>query len=328
MTDYNIILPSKPRAIKEEDFKGSYEIDGLYPGYGHTLGNSLRRIILSSLPGAAITKVIIEGVDHEFSTVSGIKEDVVMLILNLKKTRFKMSTDEPQKVTLSVSGAKEVTAGQIEVPSTVEVLNPEQYIATITDKGVKLNIEMTVEKGLGYVSKELLHKDRVEIGTIALDASFTPIRRVNYEVENMRVGDRTDYNRLKMFVETDGTLTPREALERSIETMIAQLKAIVGFATEEPETTEVASSDEKVEAGEGESTKGAGLAEEDILKMRVEDINFSSRTQRALAEASIRTIGGLARKSEDDLLEISGLGEKGVAEIKRALADFGINLKS
>ncbi len=184
---------------------------------------------------------------------------------------------------------------------------------------------MVVESGLGYLPKEVLHKDRVEIGTIALDASFTPIRRVNYEVENLRVGDRTDYNRLRIFIETDGTLTPSEALERSIETMIVQLKAIVGFA-EEPEDVEP-ESDKHLPVEETSQSQIDNLKEEDILKMRVEDINFSSRTQRALAEVSIRTIGGLARKSEEDLLNINGLGEKGVAEIKRALADFGINLK-
>ncbi len=323
MTDYNIILPSKPRIVKEEDFKGVYEIDGFYPGYGHTLGNSLRRIILSSLSGSAITSVKIEGVDHEFSTITGIKEDVIMIILNLKKVRFKIDSDEPQKVYLKASGVKTVTAKDVEAAAGVKVLNPEQLIATLTDKGSSLNIEIVVEKGLGYVPKEVLHKEKVDIGTIALDASFTPIRRVNYEVENMRVGDRTDYNRLRMFIETDGTLTAKEALEKSIEIMISQLRAIVGFATEPEEIDATIAKEVATET----APKKDALKEEDILKMRVEDINFSSRTQRALAEASIRTIGGLARKAEEDLLNIDGLGEKGVAEIKRALADFGINLK-
>ena len=229
MTETNVVLPSKPKIVTEDSTSGSYEIDGLYPGYGHTLGNSLRRIILSSLPGAAITQLKIDGVNHEFSTISGIKEDVITILLNLKKVRFRLTGEEPQRVVLKIKGAHGVTAKDIEVPGQLEVLTPEQHIATITDKNTTLDIEMTVEKGLGYVPKEQLHKDRVEIGAIAVDAIFTPIRRVNYEVENMRVGDRTDFNRLKVFIETDGTISPREAVENCIEIMIHQLKAIVGF---------------------------------------------------------------------------------------------------
>ena len=203
---------------------GVYEIEGLYPGYGHTLGNSLRRIILSSLPGAAITQLKIDGVLHEFSTVSGVKEDVITLILNLKKVRFKMLTDEPQTIKLSVKGVKSVTAKDIEASGLVEVLNPDQFICEVTDKNATLHIELRVEIGLGYLPKEAIQKEKVEIGMIAVDAAFTPIRRVNYEVETMRVGDRTDYNRLKITIETDGTLDPRTALENAIEVMIHQLK--------------------------------------------------------------------------------------------------------
>jgi DNA-directed RNA polymerase subunit alpha len=207
-----VLLPSKPRIVSEEGFSGAYEIDGLYPGYGHTLGNSLRRIILSSLSGVAITSIKIAGVDHEFSSVPGVKEDVINLILNLKKVRIKMLTDEPQTIELNIKGIKEVTAGDIQIPGQVEILNPELYIASLGSKTADLSIEMRIEKGLGYVPKEVLQKDRTEIGHIALDAIFSPIRRVNYEVENMRVGDRTDFNKLKIFIETDGTITPNEAL--------------------------------------------------------------------------------------------------------------------
>ena len=224
MLETNVALPSKPRVVNEEEFHGVYEVDGLYPGYGHTLGNSLRRIILSSLPGAAITQVKIDGVQHEFSAIDGVKEDVITILLNLKRLRIHMHTDGPVTLTLKASGQKVVTAADITVPSQVEILNPEQKIAEITDKSTKLDIELTVEHGLGYVPREVHQKDKVDIGTIALDAVFTPIRRVNYEVENMRVGDRTDYNRLRIAIETDGTLTPREALEQSIEIMIHQLK--------------------------------------------------------------------------------------------------------
>ncbi len=327
MPNYNIVLPSKPRVVSEEDFKGIYEIDGLYPGYGHTLGNSLRRIILSSLPGAAITSLKITGVDHEFSTLEGVKEDIITILLSLKKVRFRLSDDDPQKVYLNITGAKKVTAKDIEVPKGVEILSKDLHIATLTEKNSKLEIEMIIEKGLGFVSKEVIHKDKVDIGTISVDAIFTPIRRVNYEVENMRVGDRTDYNRLRLFIETDGTLTAREALETSIYIMISQLKAIVGFVEEV-----VIPTPDEIEKSEGpsivdESTNREAEKQEDILKIRIEDVNFSSRTLRALSEGSIRTIGGLARKREEDLKNIDGLGDKGIAEIKRALGNYGINLK-
>ena len=320
MSDNNIILPSKPKVISEDGFSGVYEIDGLYPGYGHTLGNSLRRIILSSLPGAAITSVKIDGVSHEFSTKEGVKEDIITILLNLKKVRFALSTDEPQVVNLSAKGIGEVTAGDISISGQVEVLNKDQHIATLTEKGSKLDIEITIEKGLGYVPKDVLQKDKVEIGTIALDAIFAPIRRVNYEVEGMRVGERTDYNRLKISIETDGTLTPREALENSISIMIQQLKAIVGF--KEEEVIEEAEEEIKEEIKEEKPTIDA-----EALKTRIDTLDLSTRTLNALSEANIRTIGGLARKKEEDILELEGLGQKGVQEIKRALSNFGIVLK-
>jgi DNA-directed RNA polymerase subunit alpha len=324
MPDYNITLPSKPRVVTEEDLRGTYEIDGLYPGYGHTLGNSLRRIVLSSLPGAAVTSVRIAGVDHEFSTLEGVKEDVITILLNLKKVRIRMNTDEPQTLNLKVSGAKKVTANEISVTGQVEILNEDLHIAEITDKNTTLDIELTVERGLGYVSKESLQKDKVEIGTIAVDAIFTPIRRVNYEVENMRVGDRTDFNRLRMHVETDGTLTPREAFEKSIEIMINQLKAIIGFKEEEI----VAQEPEVEEEATGEELKEEKKEiDSEFLKTRVDSLDLSPRTINALSNANIRTVGGLARKKEEDVLAIEGLGTKGLQEIKRALSNFGIILK-
>ena len=321
--EHNVTLPAKPRVISEEENKGVYEIDNLYPGYGHTLGNSLRRIILSSLPGAAITSLKIEGVSHEFSVLDGIKEDVIIILLNLKKVRFKMLTNEQQSVTLSVKGPKIITAADIKTTGQVEVLNKDQYIAEITGK-INLNIEMTIERGLGFVSKEMLQKDKVDIGTIAVDAIFTPVQRVSYEVENMRVGEKTNYNRLRITIETDGTIAPREALERSIEIMITQFQAIVDFkGLEEPE--------EKVEAELEEGEKEEKVAEKDeyteAMKTRIDTLNLSSRTINALNEANIRTVGGIARKEEEDILNIKGLGQKGVQEIKRALGEFGITLK-
>ncbi len=316
MEQHKILLPSKPKIITEEGFSGYYEIDGLYPGYGHTLGNALRRVILSSIPGVAITSVKIDGVDHEFTTLKGIKEDVINIILNLKKIRFKVIGDEAQTVELKVKGIKDVTAGDIKLPGQVEVLNPDQFIASITDKGTDLNIEMRLQKGLGFIPKEVIQKDKVEIGTIALDAIFTPIRRVNYDVENMRVGDRTDFNKLKIGIETDGSITPTLALEQSIYTIIEQLKAIVGF-------------EEKVVIEESKKDAGSADKETDseFLKTRIESLNLSVRTTNALTNANIRTLGGLARKKEKDLDDIEGLGAKGIVEIKKLLADHDISLK-
>lgn len=326
MPEYKIVMPSKPRIVKEEENKGVYEIDGLYPGYGHTLGNSLRRIILSSLPGASVTSIKIDGVSHEFQTLDGIKEDVIVMILNLKKTRFKMLSDEPQVVTLSVKGPKTVTASDIKTGGQVEILNGDLHIVEVTGK-VNLNIEMRIEKGLGFISKEAFQKEKVDVGTIAVDAIFTPIRRVSYEVENMRVGDQTNHNRLRISLETDGTLTPREALSRSIEIMINQLKAIVDF--KEPEEVKVeketSKEDDKSEEEDGDGKKGADFA--DVLKTRTDSLDLSTRTLNALTGANIRTLGGLARKKREDLLEVEGIGEKGISEIKKVLSKFGLNLK-
>ncbi len=324
MADYTIHLPSKPRVISEEGTEGGalsgiFEIEGLYPGYGHTLGNSLRRIILSSLPGVAVTAVKISGVQHEFSTIDGIKEDVVTILLNLKKIRMRMTVDEPQTINLKVKGEKVVTAADLDLPGQVEVLTPDQVIATLTSKNSSLEMEIRVEKGLGFMPKEMVDKNRVEIGSIALDGIFTPIRRASYEVENMRVGDRTDFNKLRIFIETDGTISPIDALSSSIETMINQLKAVVGFKEDEPE----------VEVAEQTASAPAARSEVDpeVLKTRIESLDLSARTANALNSANIRTVGGLARKKEKDLLEIEGLGSKGIQEIRKALGEFGITLK-
>ena len=323
MSDQNIILPSKPRVVSESGFKGVYEIDGLAPGYGHTLGNSLRRIVLSSLPGAAITSVKIDGVSHEFSTIEGVKEDVVVILLHLKKIRFKMTTDEPQTATLSVKGARVVTAGDVKVSGQLEVLNPELVIAELTDKGAELSIEVTVERGLGFVPREVHEKGKVDVGTIAVDAIFTPIRRVSYEVENMRVGDKTNHNRLRMQIETDGTLSPREALERSIRIMIDQLAAIIGFTEEQIMVAEKETVSEKT----SDDTDGSKDDLSEVLKTRIDTLDLPSRILNSLTEAGIRTLGGLARKKKEDLLEIEGMGEKGIQEIKRVLTKHGITLK-
>lgn len=322
---HDIVMPSKPKIVKEDGNSGVYEIDGLYPGYGHTLGNSLRRIILSSLPGAAVTRVKINGADHEFSAIAGVKEDVITILLNLKRLRIRIATDEPVSLTLKANGVKELSAKDIDAPGQAEILNPELHIASLTDKSSDLNIEMTVEKGLGYVAKEALQKERVEIGLITLDAAFTPIRKANYEVENMRVGDRTDFNRLRLFIETDGTITPREALEKSIILMIEQLKAVVGFVEKETPKVSVKTETE-AEAAEAEDKLSKEIDTE-LLKTRIDALNFSSRTVKALTSANIRTLGGLARKKESDIMDVDGLGAKGMQEIKKLLAQHGITLK-
>lgn len=325
MPEYKIIMPSKPRVVEEAGNKGIFEIDGLYPGYGHTLGNSLRRIILSSLPGASITSVKIDGVSHEFQTMDGIKEDVIVMILNLKKTRFKMLSDEPQTVTLSIKGPKEVLASDIKTGGQVEILNPDLHIVEVTGK-ISLNIEMKIEKGLGFIAKEVFQKEKVDVGTIAVDAIFTPIRRVAYEVENMRVGDNTNHNRLRISIETDGTLSPREALATSIEIMINQLKAIIDF--KEKEEVPIEDKEEKKPARNAtQSVAGGGSDFADVLKTRTDSLDLSTRTLNALTGANIRTLGGLARKKREDLLEVEGIGEKGITEIKKVLNKFGLNLK-
>ncbi len=318
MMEYSITLPSKPRVVKEAEAEGTYEIDGLYPGYGHTLGNSLRRIILSSLPGAAVTSVKIEGVEHEFSTMDGVREDVVTILLNLKKLRFEVLTGEAQTVTLNIRGPKRITGEDLKLPGQVRLLNPNSYLCELTGKG-GIEMTFTVERGLGYVAREALKKDRVEIGEISVDAIFSPIRRVNYEVENMRVGDRTDFNRLRISIETDGTISPRVALEQSIEIMITQLKAVVGFREEEIEQADM--------GGAAAASSSSAVDASEAMKTRIEDLELSSRTISSLQAANIRTVGGLARKKEQDLMEVEGLGPKSIQEIKRALANFGIVLK-
>ena len=322
--DCNISLPSKPKIIHEEGNKGVYEIDGLYAGYGHTLGNSLRRVILSSLPGSAVTRVKITGVSHEFSSIPGVKEDVINILLNLKKVRFKLHSDEPQTATISVKGAKEVTAKDIKTPSQIEVLNKDAHIASLTSKDANLEMEIVVEKGLGYVPREQLHSGKVGVGEIVMDAVFTPIKRVNYEVENMRVGDRTDYNRLRFTIETDGIISPRESLEKAIEIVINHLRAIVGFKEEELGFPEEAKVGEPV----GEEEKGEEKREDaEALKTKIEELQLSARTLSALSDAGIRTVGGLARKKEEDLLDMEGIGKKAIQEIRRALGNYGLVLK-
>ncbi|TSD03527.1 MAG: DNA-directed RNA polymerase subunit alpha [Parcubacteria group bacterium Athens0714_26] len=202
------------RKISEDNTDGIFEVEGLYGGYGLTVGNALRRVLLSSLPGAVITQIKVKGINHEFSTLPNIVEDIVEIGLNLKKVRFKIHTDEAQTLTLKVKGEKEVTAKDIELNAQAEVITPDIHIATLTSKNADLEIELKVEKGLGYVPVEARKLEKLPIGTISLDAFFSPVTRVNFSVENMRVGDRTDYNKLRIEIKTDGRLKPRKLKKR------------------------------------------------------------------------------------------------------------------
>ncbi|MBI4159746.1 DNA-directed RNA polymerase subunit alpha [Candidatus Wolfebacteria bacterium] len=207
------------KTVSESGNEGVFEIEGLYTGYGLTLGNALRRCLLSSLPGAAITQVKIRGVDHEFSTIAGVKEDVVQIGLNLRKIRFRFYAAEPQVLLLKVKGDAKVTAGDIAANADVLVANPDAPVATLTGKNSELEMELTVEKGLGYSPVEARKMEKLPIKTIALDAVFTPVTKVNFVVENMRVGERTDYNRLKLVLSTDGTISPSSALHKAANIM-------------------------------------------------------------------------------------------------------------
>ena len=319
-----IPLPSKAKILTKNGNRVVFEIEGLYPGYGQTIGNSLRRVLLSSLEGSVITSIKIDGVGHEFTTINGVKEDLVDIILNLKQMRFQLHEAGPIVITLSAKGEKNVTGKDFHVPSQVEVVTPEAHIATLTSKKSTLTMEATVETGRGYVPVEGRTKDKVEIGTIALDAGFSPVRHVNYEVEDMRVADRTDYNRLRLHIETDGSLTPQEAFTRGTQILVEQFAELAqGFASLEEANVRIA---DEHPADMKENEEGSA-EDESVMKTRLDELKLSSRTLNALREAGIKTVGGLARKREESLREIEGIGEKGIQEVKKVLGNFGLRLK-
>lgn len=231
--------PEQPKYTSLGENHGKFEILGCFPGYGTTLGNALRRVILSSLEGAAAHSVKITGVSHEFSTIEGVMEDVVQIILNLKQVRFRLHGDEPVKITLKAKGEGVVTAASLKTPSSVEVVNPDQVILTITEKKTEIEMEIEVDKGLGYVPVEHREKDvDREIGVIAIDAIYTPVKRVNYEVENMRVGKRTDYDKITLEIVTDGTTSPIEAFEKSVSILVGQFSSLTSMHSDEVEAIE------------------------------------------------------------------------------------------
>jgi len=230
-----ILLPKPPKIIKKDANSSVFEIEALYPGYGITIANSLRRVLLSSLPGAAVTQVKIKGVQHEYSTISGVMEDVIKIVMNLKNLRFKMHTQDPQKLTLKVKGEKEVKGSDIKIPGQVELINKTAHIATLTSKTSELDMEFQVESGIGYWPVENRNRQgKLEIGVIPVDAIFSPVKRVNYDIENMRVGDRTDFDKIIFDVTTDGTITPKEAFFKSAKILVDHFSLLAGSL--EPES--------------------------------------------------------------------------------------------
>jgi len=306
-----ILLPKKPKIINKKENLATFEIEGLYPGYGVTIGNSLRRVLFSSLSGAAVTQVKIKGVQHEFSTINGVLEDVIVIMMNLKQMRFKIYTDEPQKATLKIKGEKEIKGSDFKIPSQIELINKSCHIATLTDKKTELEMEIQIEKGIGYEPVERRKKkEKLGIGVIPLDAIYTSIKRVSFKVENMRVGERTDFDRLNLEIETDGTISPEEAFFKASEILVKHFSLLT--ETFVPKLASV-----KITADK----------EEDLLKTKIEDLKLSNRTLSALSNNNIKNIGGILKKSEKTLLGLEGIGETGVKEIKKALKKIGTELK-
>jgi DNA-directed RNA polymerase subunit alpha len=310
-----IPLPLPPKVIQKKKNHAVFEVEGLYPGYGVTIGNALRRVLLASLQGAAVTEVKIKGVPHEFSTIPGVLEDTIMVLLNIKNLRFKIFEGEGQTVELKTKGEGEVKGLDFKCPSQIKLVNPELHIATITDKKTELNIELKVEKGIGYVPKDQVKKGKAEIGAISVDAIFTPIRNVNFQVESMRVGDRTDFDKLSLEIETDGTITPEEAFFEACDILIKHFNIIFqGKAGKEKEEPSSAKASE-------------GKEETDVTKLLVEDLKLTGRTLNALLNNGIKTVGGIVRKSEKSLSELEGMGDKAMSEIKRKIKKLGLEIK-
>ena len=292
--------------MPEDGNKATFAIEPRHSGYGMTLGNTLRRVILSSLGGAAVTAVKIDSVAHEFSTITSVKEDVVEIILNLKKLRFRVYSDEPQFLILNASGKGEVKASAIKTTSDVEIVNGDQVIATLDNDKVKLGMEIKVEKGRGYVPVESREAEKLEVGMIAVDALFSPVQRVRYNVENTRVGQMTDLDKLVMEIETDGTITPHEAIRQAAEILVEHFQVVAGNLTSEHAA---ASRDAGTETG--------------AAKINIEEINLSPRTTNALINNDIKTVKDLLKLSDTELRELKGFGSKAYDEVKDKIAELG-----
>ncbi len=309
-----IPLPSKPKIVeKKAENKALFKVESLYPGYGVTVGNSMRRVLLSSLGGAAITKVKISGVNHEFSTISGAIEDVITVILNLKELRFRVYSDEEQVAKLKVKGEKEVKGSDFNLPSQVELKNPDAHIATLTSKNASLEMEVGIERGIGYSSAEDRKEEKLEVGQILIDSIFTPVKRASFHVENMRVGKRTDFDRLYMEVETDGTIAPEEAFSSAADILSRHFSLVSSFEEEEVK---------KDEKEAGEVPKEAGDS-----AMAIEELGISTRITNILKDNGIKEAEDLSKFTEEGLLSFKGMGKKGVEEIKKALKKKGFQLK-
>ena len=310
----NIAIPSRPETISETNTEGTYVISGLHPGYGNTLGNALRRMLLSSIPGVAITTIRVQGVSHEFATIEGVLPDVLTIILNIKNIRILANTDVfPQTIKLAKKGVGVVTAGDFDVPAQLKIANKDLVIAEITDAKKELHIEADVQTGVGFRSREELGEG-VAVGSIAVDAIFSPVKRSSYDVQNMRVGNRTDFNRLSVFIETDGTITPREALEKALRTMISQFEAMLLFQ-------------------EGESEKQAKMAamekeaEESTKVISIKDLELSASVLGILEENNILTVMDVLKKGVSGIQELPGIGSKAIEEVKARLEARGVVLK-
>jgi DNA-directed RNA polymerase subunit alpha len=308
-----LIRPKRLEVDKETatPFFGKFVAEPLERGFGITIGNSLRRVLLSSLQGAAITSVKIDGVLHEFSTLPGVKEDVTEIILNLKEVRLKLHTDGPKTIRVKAEGVKELKAGDFITGDSVEVLNPDHHIATLTRDG-KLNMEMTVKMGRGYVPAERNKDENQPIGTVPLDAIFSPIRKVNYTVTNARVGQITDYDKLTLEVWTDGSLNPEEAVAYAAKILKDQISIFITF----DEGTE--------EAAAGEQEEIEGLNEN--LFRSVDELELSVRSANCLKHANIKLIGDLVQKTEAEILATKNFGRKSLNEIKEILSEMGLSL--
>lgn len=306
---HDIHLP-EIETISEEKGRATFAISPLFPGYGMTLGNSLRRVILSSLPGAAVTAVKIDGVSHEFSTIPHVKEDAIEIILNLKQLRVKLHSDE-EFISLSYSGAGEVKAKDIKTNANVEIANPDLHIATLDNKQAKLDIEIKVEKGRGFVPVEKREGEKLGVGMIAVDALYAPIKKVRYNVESTRVGQMTDLDKLVIEIETDGTIAPREALEQASEVLVDHFLVVSGkeSASRKENNTEVA-----------ERESGAA-------KILIEEVNLSPRTTNALLNNELKTIDDILKLKDSDLRQLKGFGAKAYDEVKDKLAELGYEMQ-
>lgn len=284
----------------------TFSIEPLQAGYGNTLGNSLRRVLLSSVRGGAIVSFRIEGATHEFTTVKGVKEDVVDIMLNLKNVRLKVHSDEPVELRLEKKGAGVVTAGDIKTTADVEVVNPEQVLATIDDAKASIVMDLVAEAGRGYRTIEESSSSRIHSDMIALDAVFTPVLRVRYKVAGTRVGRETNLDKLSITIDTDGSLSPRDAFEEAAAILVNQYTALAGATTVE-------------------AAPALGQADEDEsneLNTSIEDLNLTARTANALINNEIRTVHDLVTLSEQDLRELKGFGSKALDEVKDKLAEL------